>query len=332
MNKKHKTIPIFVPHWGCPQDCLFCDQKKITGQKEPMTPEWAEKIIQKGIAAKEPGDFLEVGFFGGSFTGIPKDEQEALLQVAKKALDAGKIDAIRLSTRPDYINETVIERLLRFGVHLVELGAQSMEDRVLKNSHRGHTKEDTVKAAHLLQKAGIQVGVQMMLGLPGDRVETMLNTADELISLNPVCVRIYPTLVISGTGLDALYKKGAYRPLTLDDAVKTCARLYKKFTLAGVCVIRMGLLDMAPDDIVAGPFHPAFGELVKSEIFYDELLQALQKTSNNHIKICIHPKDVSSAIGQKKSNLHRLQKELSPKTIEFAEDKTIERGKFFICT
>jgi len=330
VGSKHKTIPIFVPHWGCPCDCLFCDQKKITGACEEMTPERAALIIEEGIRHKQDGDYLEIGFFGGSFTGIPAPQQEALLALAYEKRLSGQVDGIRLSTRPDYINETVLKRLLSFGVTTVELGAQSMDDMVLSINRRGHSAEQTRQAARAICEYGIGLGLQMMIGLPGDSFEKTMQTAEEFALLSPDCVRIYPTLVIRDTGLSTLYKEGRYEPLSVEEAVRQCSQLYRFYTKRNIEVIRMGLLDMNPADIVAGPFHPAFGELVLSDVCYENLREKMISVTTDKISIRVHPRFVSILCGQKRKNMERLQKEFSLKKIQILQDEAMESGTFVL--
>ncbi|MGN1059768.1 MAG: elongator complex protein 3 [Clostridia bacterium] len=328
VENKHKTIPIFVPHWGCPGDCLFCDQKRITGLREDMTPKRAAAIIKAGVGRRRPGEHLEIGFFGGSFTGIPAKQQEALLALAQEAVVAGLADGIRLSTRPDYINNSVLDRLLRFGVTTVELGAQSMDDDVLNASRRGHTAEQTRQAARLIHDRGLQLGLQMMIGLPQDTQAITMKTAEAFAALEPVCVRIYPTLVIRGTGLDGLYQAGAYTPLTVDEAVARCCRLYRYFTERHIDVIRMGLLQIAPEDLTAGPYHPAFGELVLSAVCYEQLSQRLQGFAGKRVRISVNPRYLSVLQGQKKQNLRRLADKFQLTEIQVIQNQRIPWGEF----
>ncbi len=323
---RNKTIPIFVPHWGCPQDCLFCDQKKITGQKEEMTPARAAAIIQRGVAHKQPGDHLEIGFFGGSFTGIPTSQQEALLSVAYEALKAGKVEGIRLSTRPDYINTTILERLLSYGVTTVELGAQSTDDEVLRLSRRGHTAETIWKAATQIRAAGLQLGLQMMTGLPGDTAAKTLQTARDFIAMEAACVRIYPTLVIEGTALHTLYQNGEYEPLTLEEAVERCSRLYRLYTEADVTIIRMGLLQ--PEALVAGPYHPAFGELVLSRDCLHRLIEALGDFHGTRLTLFVHPQYVSVLCGQKRCNIEKLRRRFHLEQIQIIQTDRVPFGEF----
>lgn len=331
MNGKHKTIPVFVPHLGCPQDCLFCNQRAITGQRETMTPEKAAAIIEAGTRQKNEGDFVEIGFFGGSFTGISAPLQEAFLEPARKAVLQGRADGIRLSTRPDYIDKTVIERLRRFGVTTVELGAQSMCNSVLSATRRGHTAEQTVTAARMIRDAGINLGLQMMLGLPADSFEETIKTARAFIELGPVCVRIYPTLVLKDTALADLYTGGRYTPLTLDEAVEECAVLYRMFCDAGVDVIRMGLLETEQASLLAGPYHPAFGELVLSRDCFLRLKHEMALFCGKTVNLATHPRFVSVLVGQKRENIRKLIDELKLQAIIIEQNEHIPFGEF-VCS
>ncbi len=328
MKSKHKTIPIFVSHMGCPNDCAFCNQRTITGKSSAVTPEMAEKIICDALATIPKGSEVEIGFFGGSFTGIDRTLQEELLSVANEFIACGSVQAIRLSTRPDYIDEEICSMLKTYGVTTVELGAQSMEDCVLEKSMRGHTQEDTVRAANMIRASGINLGLQMMTGLPGDTNEKSLATAKKIIDLKPSCVRIYPTLVLKGTRLEKWYLAGEYVPQTLDEAVSLCAQLKTLFEAENIPVIRMGLVasdNISPEkDVVAGPFHPAFGELVQSEIYFEKLKNAVTQDCS----IVVHPSSLSSFCGNKKRNIERLKK--LGFSVSFVQDTNIAPKAFEI--
>lgn len=303
---KQKTIPVFVPHMGCPNDCSFCNQRKITGKDDEMTPELARKLIEESLSTIE-SVYVEIGFFGGSFTGIELKTQRELLSVAKEYKDAKKIHAIRLSTRPDYIDEERLALLKVYGVDTIELGAQSMDDEVLKLNRRGHTSEDTQKASHLIKSYGFKLGLQMMTGLYGDSDEKCKQSAEKIISLSPDCIRIYPTLVLSGTYLDELYNKGEYIPQNLDAAVKLCADLKTRFDEEKIPVIRIGLMssdNINPEkDVIAGPYHPSIGELVLSEIY----LRRILKEIDTDAEILVNKRDISAFVGNKKKNLIKLK-------------------------
>ena len=272
---KHYNIPVFVPHKGCPNDCVFCNQKKITGICEAETLGRAEEIIEEHLSTMERPYFAEIAFFGGSFTGIDLSLQKQYLKIAKRYVDMGKVDGIRLSTRPDYISEEILDMLKGYGVTAVELGAQSMDDTVLKKNRRGHTADDTKKAIALLKEYGFETGLQMMTGMYGSDTETDIFTGMEIAKLMPDTVRIYPTVVLSETELENLYKDGKYIPPSLEVSVDVCAALYRIFDEKKIKIIRMGLQSTdticEKGSIVAGAYHSAFGELVKSRLLRDEM-------------------------------------------------------------
>ena len=325
---KHKTIPIFVPHMGCKNDCAFCNQRSITGTQDAMTKEKAEKIIASALSTMPKDATIEIGFFGGSFTGIETELQMALLQVAKNYLDAEKVHAIRISTRPDYIDEEVLSRLKEYGVTIIELGAQSMDDSVLSKNHRGHTEKDTVYASELIKKAGFKLGLQMMTGLFGDDDETARKTAERIISLSPDCVRIYPTLVLKNTKLSKCFKEGIYKPQTLSEAVTLCADLKEMFDRKNISVIRIGLMasdNINPEeDVLAGPYHPAFGELVQSEIYFRKLEKAVKEDA----EVFVNPRDISAFVGNKQRNIKRMKEKNIH--ISFKQNENVPFGTFQI--
>lgn len=316
---KTYNIPIFVPHRGCPFDCVFCNQKRITGSADDVTPKDVTKTISKYLKTlPKDNRITEAAFFGGSFTGIPMDEQSGLLAAAKEFLDRGEIDGIRLSTRPDYISEEILDNLLRFGVTTIELGVQSMDNEVLKCSNRGHTREDVINAVKLIKQYPFTLGLQMMTGLPGDTREKSLYTADEIIKLKPDIVRIYPTLTIKDTYLHKLYSEGKYIPETLEEAVETSKQLLIKFENNNIRVIRVGL--QSTDEIsehgsvAAGPVHSSFRELVESSIFYDKIAGIISRELGTKILkagdtkvIAVNPRDMSKAIGNKRSNVIKIK-------------------------
>ena len=333
MKNKHVNIPVFVPHKGCPNDCSFCNQRKITGQMDSVTKKTVRSIIESHLKTIEyENTKIEVAFFGGSFTGIPKEEQKELLEVAYEYLKNGLIDGIRLSTRPDYINDDVLSFLKNYGVTAIELGAQSMIDKVLKLNDRGHLSSD--KAAILIKNYGFELGLQMMTGLFGDDKEGAIYSAKRIIALKPDCVRIYPTLTISGTKLHRLYEEGKYIPMSLDETVELCGELLEMFEEAKIKVLRVGLLGTDnindEEDVIAGPFHQSIGELAESEKFFKKLVNDIEKIDANDIKICINPRYISIAVGNKKKNIKRLSERFSDKKIKFLQKENVNYGKFII--
>ncbi len=314
----HVTIPIFVPHKGCPFDCIYCNQKKISGRLiEPGVAEMDE-IIQRHLSTIEEGTEVEIGFFGGSFTGIDRDYQFLLLDTAYKYVKAGRVGSIRLSTRPDLVDENVICYLKSYGVRTVELGVQSMDDEVLRKSLRGHTAEDVYRASRLIKEGRMGLGIQTMLGLPGDSREKSLATAEKVAGIGPDEVRIYPTLVIKDTALEAMYRQNRYTPLTLEEAVDICSELLELYRKHNIKVIRMGLQPTETisegGDVVAGPFHPAFGQLVESRLMLKKIDSVLQKTGSapgRSLFITTPEKNISNIVGQKRSNIEYLKKKYS---------------------
>lgn len=333
MMKKHINIPIFVPHLGCPNDCSFCNQKKITGVSTTVTAADVRETVENHLKTIDTNSCdIEIGFFGGSFTGIEPSLQEELLGAAYKFLNSGMINGIRLSTRPDYIDEIVLERLNRFGVTTVELGAQSMNDDVLKKNMRGHTAADTIKASALIKSYNIGLGHQVMLGLPTDTKETAIDTVKKIIELKPDCARIYPTLVIRDTMLAHWYENGSYMPLTLSDAINQSKEALKLFRQADINVIRIGLLssdNINPDaDVLAGPYHPAFGELVESELVYDELCKQMASIDGETVEISVNPRFVSTLVGCKRENIKRLKETFRLRDIKIVQDGSVKLGNW----
>ncbi|MDO4618428.1 MAG: radical SAM protein [Clostridia bacterium] len=325
---RYYNIPVFVPHLGCPFDCVFCNQKHITGIKEEQTVQKARETIEEHLKTlPKENRTVEIAFFGGSFTGIETEKQIELLSVANEFLKKGEIDGIRLSTRPDYIDDTIMERLLKYGVTTIELGVQSMDDGVLLKSGRGHTEETVKNAVSVIRKYPVKLGLQMMTGLPGDDIQKSIKTAETIIALKPDMVRIYPTLVIKDTALADMYRSGTYEPQSLENAVELSKELIKMFRTADIDIIRVGLAatdEISPDtSVVAGPYHSAFGELCESAIIYDEIIEMLG--TDKEATILVNPKDISKAIGNKKTNLEKFKK-LGLK-IEFVQDDKVNIGE-----
>lgn len=334
MKIRNYIIPIFVPHIGCPNDCVFCNQRKITGISTDVTAEDVKEKIEDYLGTiPAENRVLEVAFFGGSFTGIDTEVQKTLLDVAYSYKKAGIVNKIRLSTRPDYIDDQRLDILEERGVDIIELGVQSMNPEVLKKSNRGHSREDVVAAADLIKERGFTLGLQMMLGLPGDNRETALETASALIALAPKIVRIYPTLVIKETELERDYLSGSYAPISLDEAVGISKILVYLFEKNGINVIRVGLQPSdnisEGGDIVAGPFHPSFRQLVEDEIYYDILKVSLGEMDpleldGKTLTVESNPQLVSYMAGQNKRNKNRLKEEFRLKDIRISAKRHLD--------
>lgn len=311
--KKHIVIPVFVPHKGCPFDCIFCNQKLISGQNHEASDQEIHQSIEDYLKTSSDA-FVEIGFYGGSFTGIPIEEQKRYLEIGYSYVKAGKVAQLRLSTRPDYITDEILELLSQYHVQTIELGAQSMDTQVLKTSNRGHVPEDVVKASKLIKERGFLLGIQTMIGLPGDSREKAISTAKTVVSLKPDVVRIYPTLVVRGTYLQKLFEQGKYKPLSIDQAVDLCAELLELYEADNINVIRIGLQPTdninESGDVIAGPFHPAFRQLVMARMTLDRMIRQIESKeldSSDSIIIQCRPKDVSDVIGQKRGNISFLK-------------------------
>jgi radical SAM enzyme (TIGR01210 family) len=335
--KKQYIIPIFVPHLGCPNDCVFCNQKSISGQMKMITKEDVKNTIEFYLSNfKEKEAYIEVAFFGGSFTGIDEKLQEEFLSAAYEYIENGKINGIRISTRPDYINKSILKRLKKYKVRTIELGVQSANDYILKRSGRGHTFEDVKKASKLIRWNGFNLGHQMMVGLPESTRIDEINTAKQLIKLKPKMVRIYPVLVIKNTKLEKELNNGKYEPIPLVQAVETCKEIYKMFVQKNIEVIRIGLQNTdeisSPENeksqVIAGPYHPAFRQLVESSVWYDIILEKIKKLNIKvkEVEVTVHPSEVNNVVGHKRENVLKL-KNTYDVILKVRQDKEMKKGK-----
>lgn len=329
---QHFTIPVFIPMQGCPHACVFCDQRKITSGNEAPDDIGIIKRIEKHLETiPRHNSKIEIGFFGGSFTGLTIERQKHYLNLVQPWLKSGIISGMRLSTRPDYINDNILQILKDFGVNTIELGAQSLDNEVLQLAGRRHTSEQVRQAAALIKRSGFSLGLQMMLGLPGDTFQKSINTAKGIISSGADCTRIYPTLVVQNTDLEIIYKKGEYQPLTLDEAVEWCSSIVLLFEEAKVKILRIGLHPgegmIHGNDIIAGPFHVAFGELVHTALWKDVLLK-IPEDPSAAITVFVNPGQLNSAIGHKGSNKKLLQQRF--RDVKFKVDKNLFGREFYV--
>lgn len=301
----HRTIPIFIPQIACPFRCIYCNQFLISGQQQMPSKEEILTTIRTYLQTFPSGTDIELGFFGGTFTGLPLEDQEYLLSIIQPFLKDKSIQSIRLSTHPNYISPANMELLVRNGVRTVELGVQSLDPEVLQKVHRGYTPDDVVRAADIVKSAGLELGMQMMIGLPGDTAEKSLQTARTIVELGCQNTRIYPTLVVKNTMLAKMYEKNQYQPLTIDEAVVWTAPVLSHFITNGITVLRVGLHPtegfINGTDYLAGPFHVSFKELVESELFRQQF-QPVFPTEGKSIEIHVSPQKVNSAAGYRKSN------------------------------
>ncbi len=306
MRRRHSNISIFVPHIGCPNMCSFCNQRHITGVNyAPRTCDVVEYV--KTAVKSENYDPIntEIAFFGGSFTAINRNYMTQLLKVANIFIKNGVVSGIRISTRPDAIDREVLDILKTYGVTSIELGAQSLNNKVLRSNNRGHLAKDVVEASKLIKEYGFSLGLQMMTGLYNDCDEYALDTARKIIDLKPDTVRIYPTIVLKDTDLAALYYDNRYKPQSLESAVNLCSKLLIMFEQANINVIRLGLHSIEEDSYIAGPWHPAFSELCQSKIMFDKVKEQL--TENGECNLFVNSSFVSKMIGQSKENILKLK-------------------------
>ncbi|WP_163338252.1 elongator complex protein 3 [Desulfopila sp. IMCC35008] len=305
------VIPIFISHRGCPHQCLFCNQFSITGQGPDQehgtlsiaetVEEWLGDTIRNSV---------QVAFYGGSFTCLEDDEQVRLLMQVQPYLASGQIQSIRLSTRPDCVTRENAHLLWNLGVRTIELGVQSLDDSVLNASRRGHSADDSIRALTLLQEVGFETGVQLLPGLPGETTRSFLQGVKRVVELRPDMVRIYPAVVVQRSPLAEMFDRGEYKPLSLNRAIGLTRRARTIFEKAGVPVIRMGLQhsETLEKELVAGPYHPAFGELVVSRQWFVDVRKKLRElVDDEHLDIHICNRDQSAVVGMKKQNIHRLQ-------------------------
>ena len=306
---KHINVALFVPDEGCPNRCSFCNQKTISGSVKELTVEDVTAVLSQAVLDGVNPKNTEIAFFGGSFTAIVRGYMVSLLEATKPFIEKGLFSGIRISTRPDAIDSDVLEILKSYGVTAIELGAQSTDEEVLLLNHRGHTFGHIKEASHLIKQYGFSLGLQMMTGLLGDTDEKSLKTCQDIISLKPDTVRIYPTIVLEGTCLGEMFKKGEYEPQGLDSAVSLCATLLEAFYENNIKVIRLGLHSggNVEEGFLAGPYHPAFGELCESKIYLKRAINALSELNkNNQYTIYVNTTEISKMVGQKKMNINYL--------------------------
>lgn len=327
MKLKHVIIPIFVPHLGCPNDCIFCNQVKIANASTDITVDDVRNTVESHLKTIDLDNTLvEISFFGGTFTGIDPQIQKSFLQIAKTYKDRGLVQKIRLSTRPDCIDREILDYLKAYGVDIIELGVQSLDDAVLKANRRGHSCEDVRQATRLIRDYTFELGLQIMPGLYQSSHEIDLQTVNQVIALSPDFVRVYPTLVVKNTYLEQLYLEGKYQPLTLDEAIEACAHIYERLEKAHIPIIRMGLQpteNMQLDrDIAAGPFHPSFKQLVQSEVVYKKVEAILRNSQpKDHMTLWVEKRYVSTLVGNHRKNKLRWMKAYPQLKIQVGDHK-----------
>jgi len=332
MKNTHVNIPVFIPHLGCPNMCVFCNQRAISGVCS-FIPNSTRQTIEEVLSTTEhDGVTREIAFFGGSFTGIERELMITLLDLAEEYVKCGKVSGIRMSTRPDYIDEEIIHILKKYTISAVELGIQSFSNQVLVMSKRGHTAHQSEKAMHMLKEAGFQTVGQMMIGLPGATLSDEIECAKKIVSLGASAARIYPTVVFRETELCEMTERGDYTPLGVDEAVERSAAVLEIFEKNNVECLRIGLCESenlhSAESYVAGPNHPSLGELVYGEVYYRSICTELEKNHLNKLEtliINVPIGDISKAIGQKKRNKIRIKNKYNIKNVKFIENRALTR-------
>jgi len=311
------VVPIFVSNVGCPGRCIFCDQRQFS---DPVSPGDVPGIAKDFIASCDRADQRRrlIAFYGGTFTGIEETLLEKYLDAASTLLNQGVIHGVKASTRPDMVSVEILGRLKKAGFVELELGAQSMDDKVLSASKRGHLAEHTIEASHLIKNAGMKLGIQIMPGLPGEDRQSFMKTVEDVERLNPDRSRIYPTVVMAGTGLEKLYEKGDYLPLDLDEAISRSLYAYIRFIKSGSTVLRMGLPPSSRLKIVAGPYHESFGFLVKARAFRI-MAEKLMHEMGVGDELVVHPRDIPELVGYKRQNIEALR-------FSYSFDEQLPRG------
>ncbi|OQY60553.1 MAG: hypothetical protein B6245_00960 [Desulfobacteraceae bacterium 4572_88] len=342
-SEKPFIIPVFIPHAGCLHQCAFCNQAKITSVRRQLLSSEQFRLLVEGFLNYKGSrrKLVQIAFYGGTFLGLEKNDIERLLREADRFVQAGKVDGIRFSTRPDTVDQKRLDIIRDFPVSTIELGVQSMDDRVLKQSRRGHTAADTERAFYLLREQGYEVGMQMMVGLPGENHASALDTGKKIAALSPDMVRIYPTVVIENSPLARWYRDGKYMPLPLDACVTLVKQLYLLFQEKNIRVIRMGL--QASEDfekgtsILAGPYHPAFGHMIYSEIFLDILSAALtvqnipqKSVPHGTISIRVHPRNISKMRGMNNKNIDILKRQFHLTAVDVTPDDMLGEDAFMV--
>ena len=326
---RHVNIPVFIPHLGCPNQCVFCNQRTISGVRE-FDPSTVDEFIENALSTVPRDCETQLAFFGGSFTGIDRGLMISLLETANKYIKQGRVKSIRISTRPDYINEEILDILLRYNVTCVELGLQSASSRVLAACRRGHTYEDEVRACSLITARGLTLGGQMMIGLPASTEEDEIETAKFIVGSGAREARIYPTVVFRDTELCSMTEHGGYKPLTVDEAVRRSTSALNILRGGGVRVLRIGLCssdNLSSDETYfAGPNAPAIGEMCEGELMYRRILRETETADKGgRLDIRVPAGCMSRAVGYKRGNYLRL-KEIFPGGVNIKEDPHMRAG------
>lgn len=328
--KTHSIIPIFLPELGCPKQCVFCNQKYISGQQHVPDQQEVIATIERNLSTMQHEKHIELAFFGGSFTALSMTIQENFLKIAKPYLERKQIQNIRISTRPDAISEEILDMLKHYGVSIIELGVQSMDDEVLRQSGRGYHAHVVRTAATSINAKGFTLGMQMMIGLPGDSQEKSIMTAHEIVQMGAKGARIYPVLVFRDTDLALMFQQGKYEPLSIARAIILAADICEIFENAGIQIYKIGLHPsdfLHNGDLISGPWIPDFRQHVQSEVWRRRFLKAMKNHQYPLTEFRVHPSDLNAAIGPKRSNLIFFEQQGT--RISIKNDSTITKGDFY---
>lgn len=333
---RHINIPIFIPHLGCPNMCVFCNQKTISGVGS-FDIDSVRVQIEDALSSVNPTDECEIAFFGGSFTGIDFSLMVNLLKIANEYVASGRVKSIRCSTRPDYIDEKILSVLKKYSVTVIELGLQSVSEKVLLATCRGHDFQAEKRAVELIKSYGFKLGGQMMIGLPHSTREDEIKTAEFIVGCGCDMARIYPTVVFRDTELCRMCRTGEYTPLSTEDAVSRSKDAFRILQEGGVQVIRIGLCDSenlhSDKTYFAGPNHPAIGEMVINEFYLEKITEGIRKfpkTNSDYIKIYVPRAHMSKAVGQNKRNKIILAERFSGIRVKFLELDTLAEYKVLL--
>lgn len=343
--KRHAIIPIFIPHHGCPNDCVFCNQKAITARERAPEPQEVRQRIEEHLSTlKNRGiSTVEIAFFGGSFTGLSLEEQSRYLETAAEYKRSGAVDKLHLSTRPDYIDEEILDNLKKYGVDVIELGVQSFDDEVLRRSNRGHDSAVVYESCELIREYGFELGIQLMIGLPGDSYESCLYSAAETVRIRPSLARLYPTIVLKDTKLYQMWRSGEYTPFDQQETLRIAKDMYRRLDDAGIYILRVGLksteLIQTEGGAVCSDYHPAFRQLVEGELAKEKLEEQLlsklkvQRGTDSEeaeLEAMMYScgTSFSNMIGNRRANAVYFQEKYPQIPVRFCRDDSLKPGEY----
>jgi histone acetyltransferase (RNA polymerase elongator complex component) len=329
-------IPIFLPQDKCPYDCIFCNQGIAVGEIRQLTCGDICGIINTALATIPEGSNVQAGFYGGSFTNLPFELQKEYLEAVSPFIKTNRINGIRISTRPDSLDEMTVSILKQYGVITIELGAQILDDEILTSIKRGHTSTDVRNAVRILHDNGLNVGLQLMVGLPGEDKARRDKSFNDVLSIKPDFLRIHPTLVLKGSELEKIYNIGDYVPLSIEEAIVICSDLVIRAESSGIPVIRIGLQSSCSlqetGSILAGPWHPSFGQMVRGEIYYHLFLKGMRELNEEtgKLRIEVQCSDPETMKGQGNGNLKKIIVRYPDLALIIKKNKTMSKNQILM--